>query len=52
MAAYRPLPERVPQLLGRRGECDVLDRLMPLTRKWNLSRARGSAGGAGLVARR
>jgi hypothetical protein len=32
MAAYRPLPGRVPQLLGRRGECDVLDRLLGAVR--------------------
>src|SRR5262245_50009723 len=32
MAAYRPLPVRVPQLLGRRGECDVLDRLIEAVR--------------------
>jgi DNA-binding CsgD family transcriptional regulator len=28
MAVYRPLPGRVPQLLGRGAECDVLDRLL------------------------
>src|SRR5260370_17462507 len=28
MAAYRPLPGRVPQLLGRGAECGALDRLM------------------------
>src|SRR5215813_12312370 len=32
MAAYRPLPVRVPQLLGRRGECDALDRLIEAVR--------------------
>src|SRR5215469_8964518 len=32
MAGYRPLPARVPQLLGRRGECDVLDRLLGAVR--------------------
>ena len=32
MAAYRPLRGRVPQLLGRRGECDVLDRLLGAVR--------------------
>src|SRR5215472_8640344 len=32
MAAYRQLPGRVPQLLGRRGECGVLDRLIEAVR--------------------
>src|SRR5262249_32848736 len=32
MAAYRPLPERIPQLLGRRGECELLDRLIEAVR--------------------
>src|SRR5258708_24436635 len=32
MAARRPLQGRVPQLLGRRGECDVLDRLLGAVR--------------------
>src|SRR5215470_10387091 len=36
MAAYLQLPGRVPQLLGRRGECEVLDRLVGAVR------ARGS----------
>src|SRR5499425_224100 len=32
MAAYQPLPGRVPQLLGRRGEWGVLDRLLGAVR--------------------
>src|SRR5260221_5772543 len=32
MAAYRPLPGRVPQLLGRGGECGALDRLLGAVR--------------------
>src|SRR5215470_9208132 len=32
MAAYRPLPGRVPQLLDRHGECEVLDRLLGAVR--------------------
>jgi len=32
MAACRPLRGRVPQLLGRRGECAVLDRLIEAVR--------------------
>src|SRR5215469_17353877 len=28
MAAYRPLRGRAPELLGRRGECGALDRLV------------------------
>jgi DNA-binding CsgD family transcriptional regulator len=32
MAAFWPLPERIPQLLGRRDECDVLDRLIEAVR--------------------
>jgi DNA-binding CsgD family transcriptional regulator len=32
IAACLPLPGRVPQLLGRRGECDVLDRLLRAVR--------------------
>src|SRR5260221_6375677 len=32
MAAYRPLPGRVPQLLGRGAECGALDRLIEAVR--------------------
>src|SRR5258708_10642352 len=32
MAAYRPWRGRVPVLLGRRGECEVLDRLLGAVR--------------------
>jgi AAA ATPase domain len=32
MAAYRPWPGRVPGLLGRRGECEVLDGLLGAVR--------------------
>jgi hypothetical protein len=32
MAVYRPLPGRVPVLLGRRGECGALDRLLGAVR--------------------